>query len=151
MGPGPDPHTGATPAPCYPAGSGPDSHTWQSSAAVQEDLRTQRMEVTMAEEWDTAVQDTYSHSILSFPGSGSRKLLHQRIRSLPQWQLVASPVLKDISQLQDGFVRKKLQSLGQRSRLPNSHGAARRDLFAKSPCGTPEPVREAGTLQRSYR
>ncbi|XP_041252870.1 M-phase inducer phosphatase 2-like isoform X13 [Onychostruthus taczanowskii] len=35
--------------------------------------------------------------------------------------------------LQEGFVPKRLQRLGQRS-----HGAARRNLLAKSPCGTPE-------------
>lgn len=82
-----------------------------------------------------------------------------------QRQLEASPVLKDISQLQvrrdrvrqsepedeEGFVPKKLQRLGQRSRLPAGHGAARRDLLAKSPSGAPELlVREAGAIRRSH-
>ncbi|XP_074388622.1 uncharacterized protein LOC102074899 isoform X10 [Zonotrichia albicollis] len=84
------------------------------------------------------------------PAQEDRKLLHQRISSMPR-QLEASPVLKDISQLQvrrdrvrqsqpedeEGFVPKKLQRLGQRSRLPAGHDAARRDLLAKSPCGAP--------------
>ncbi|RMB92348.1 hypothetical protein DUI87_31222 [Hirundo rustica rustica] len=102
------------------AGLGPDSYTQQSPVAVKED----------------------------------RKLLRQRIHSLPQWQLEASPVLKDISQLQvrrdrvrrrqrepedeEGFVPKKLQRLGQRSRLLASHGVARRDPLAKSHCWAPE-------------
>ncbi|XP_077027579.1 M-phase inducer phosphatase 2-like [Agelaius phoeniceus] len=112
------------------AGSGPDSHTQQSPA--QEDFQK-----TIAE-FGRALKD--------------RKLLRQRISSLPQGQLEASPVLKDISQLQvrrdrvrqsepedeEGFVPKKLQRLGQRSRLPAGHGAARRDLLAKSPSGAPE-------------
>ncbi|XP_053788516.1 M-phase inducer phosphatase 2-like [Vidua chalybeata] len=117
------------------AGSGPDSHTWQSSRAVQEDFQK-----TIGES-GRALKD--------------RKLLHQRIRFLPQWQLEASPVLKDICQLQvrrhrvqrrqsepkdeEGFVPEKLQRLGERSRLPDGHGAARRDLFGKSPCDTSEP------------
>ncbi|XP_074388615.1 M-phase inducer phosphatase 2 isoform X3 [Zonotrichia albicollis] len=148
------------------AGSRPESHTQQSPA--QEDFQK-----TIAE-FGRALKD--------------RKLLHQRISSMPvsaagpcrvsgragarrmepgegtgpcstahpaavpqQRQLEASPVLKDISQLQvrrdrvrqsqpedeEGFVPKKLQRLGQRSRLPAGHDAARRDLLAKSPCGAP--------------
>ncbi|XP_057899754.1 M-phase inducer phosphatase 2-like [Melospiza georgiana] len=106
------------------AGSGPESHTQQSPA--QEDFQK-----TIAE-FGRALKD--------------RKLLHQRISSMPP-PLEASLVLKDISQLQvhrdrarqsqpeeeEGFVPKKLQRLGQRGRLP----AARRDLLAKSPCGAP--------------
>nr|XP_021389666.1 M-phase inducer phosphatase 2 [Lonchura striata domestica] len=41
--------------------------------------------------------------------------------------------------LQEGFVPKKLQKLGQKlQKLPAGHGTARRDLFAKRPGGTPE-------------
>ncbi|XP_005532288.1 PREDICTED: M-phase inducer phosphatase 2-like [Pseudopodoces humilis] len=80
--------------------------------------------------------------------------ISQRPAVPQQWQLEGSPVLKDITQLQErrdrgrrrqrdpgdeeGFVPKKLQRLGQRSRLPAGHGAARRDSLAKSPCGAPE-------------
>ncbi|XP_062369516.1 M-phase inducer phosphatase 2-like [Cinclus cinclus] len=92
------------------------------------------------------------------PNSGrrlkDRKLLGQRMHSLPQkCQLEARPVLKDISQLQvrrdrvqqrqtepedeGGFGPKKLQRPGQRDRLPAGHGAARRNLLAKSPSRTP--------------
>lgn len=116
----------------------------------------------MAEGWDTAVQDCF-HSILSFPGSCSRKLLRQGIHSLPvgaggcagscrvpgragtrrmelgegaglcstshplavpqQWQLEASPVLKDISQLQ---VRRDRVRLRQRE--PEDEVRGQRDL-----------------------
>lgn len=179
--------------------------------------------------WDTTARDTCSHSMLPFPGSCSRKLLRQRISSLPvsaagscrvsgrtgtrrmepgegaglcstahplavpqQCQLEASLVLKDTSQLQvrrdrvrqrqsepedevrgaatlggsergprgadavspplqEGFVPKKLQRLSQWSRLPAGHGAVRRDLLAKSPCGAPELlVREAGAIRRNH-
>ncbi|XP_037980440.1 M-phase inducer phosphatase 2-like [Motacilla alba alba] len=115
------------------AGSGPDSHTRQSPAAVQEDFQK-----TVAE-FGRAVKD--------------RKLFRPRISSL-SCQLEASPALQEISQLQvrrdrvrqcqsepedeEGFVPKKLQRLGQRSRLPAGHGAARRNLLAKSPRGAPE-------------
>ncbi|KAM4878539.1 uncharacterized protein FYW23_014872, partial [Sylvia borin] len=78
----------------------------------------------------------------------SRKLLRQKIHSLPQWQLEASPVLKDISPLQvrrdrvrwrhrepedeEGFVPKK------QSQLLAGHGAANRDRLAQSPCHASE-------------
>ncbi|XP_058682634.1 M-phase inducer phosphatase 2-like isoform X2 [Poecile atricapillus] len=63
------------------AGLGPASRTQQSPAAVEEDF-----------------QKTISESgrVLK-----DRKLLRQRIHSLPQWQLEGSPVLKDITQLQE--------------------------------------------------
>ncbi|XP_039555128.1 M-phase inducer phosphatase 2-like isoform X9 [Passer montanus] len=82
------------------------------------------------------------------PREGTRLCSTAHPLAIPQQcQLEASPVLQDISQLQvrrdrrrqrqsedeEGFVPRKLQRLGQRSR-----GAARRDLLAKSPCGTPE-------------
>lgn len=53
--------------------------------------------------------------------------------------------------LQEPFSPKKRQRLGQRSRLPASHGAARRDRLAKSPSWAPElPVREAGELTQGW-
>ncbi|XP_032942465.1 M-phase inducer phosphatase 2-like isoform X3 [Catharus ustulatus] len=113
----------------------PDPHAQQSSAAMQEDFQK------TIPEFGRALRD--------------RKLLRQGIHSLPQWQLeAASPVLKDILQLQvcrdrvrrrqrepedeEPFSPKKRQRLGQRSRLPASHGAARRDRLAKSPSWAPE-------------
>ncbi|XP_031953316.1 M-phase inducer phosphatase 2-like [Corvus moneduloides] len=78
-----------------------------------------------------------------------RKLLRQRMHSLPPWQRDGSRVLKDISQLQErrdrarrrrrepedeeGFVAKKLQRPGQWS-----HGTARREPLAKSPWAASE-------------
>ncbi|XP_031951416.1 M-phase inducer phosphatase 2-like isoform X2 [Corvus moneduloides] len=90
-----------------------------------------------------------------------RKLLRQRMHSLPPWQRDGSRVLKDISQLQErrdrarrrrrepedeaGFVAKKLRRPGQWS-----HGAARREPLAKSPWAASELlVREAGGLGRA--
>lgn len=57
--------------------------SYESPGEVLPTLRTWGTEVTMADERDTAVQDTCCHLILSFPGSYKRKLLRQRIHSLP--------------------------------------------------------------------
>ncbi|XP_014739317.1 PREDICTED: M-phase inducer phosphatase 2-like [Sturnus vulgaris] len=116
------------------AALGPDCHTQQNSTAAQENFQK------TIPQFGRALKD--------------RKFLRQGIHSLPQWQLEASPVLKDISQIQvrrdrvrrwqrepedeEDFGPKKLQRLGQRSRLPAGHGAARRDPLAKNPSRTLE-------------
>ncbi|XP_041320491.1 uncharacterized protein LOC121352021 isoform X5 [Pyrgilauda ruficollis] len=150
------------------AGSGQGSHTRQSLAAVQEDFQKTIAEFGRALKGKFPRQRIGSlpvsaggcagscrvsgraETVRMEPREGTRLCSTVHPLAIPQQcQLEASPVLQDISQLQvcrdivrqrqsepddeEGFVPKKLQRLGQRS-----HGAARRDLLAKSPCGTPE-------------
>ncbi|XP_048146900.1 M-phase inducer phosphatase 2-like isoform X2 [Corvus hawaiiensis] len=109
-----------------------------------------------------AAQENFQRTMPAFGKAlKERKLLRQRMHSLPPWQRDGSRVLKDISQLQErrdrarrrrrepedeaGFVAKKLRRPGQWS-----HGAARREPLAKSPWAASELlVREAGGLGRA--
>ncbi|XP_041879549.1 M-phase inducer phosphatase 2-like isoform X1 [Corvus kubaryi] len=109
-----------------------------------------------------AAQENFQRTMPAFGKAlKERKLLRQRMHSLPPWQRDGSCVLKDISQLQErrdrarrrrrepedeaGFVAKKLRRPGQWS-----HGAARREPLAKSPWAASELlVREAGGLGRA--
>uniref|UniRef100_A0A8D0G3L9 M-phase inducer phosphatase n=1 Tax=Strix occidentalis caurina TaxID=311401 RepID=A0A8D0G3L9_STROC len=94
-------------------------------------------------------QGTFSQSF-SFPASCSNKLLIRRIHSLPPRLLGTSPALKNISHSwefngrraseggsKEGFVFKKPQRPGQRSRLP-SDGAAGRAPFAHRTGSAPD-------------
>lgn len=104
-----------------------------------------------------ALEEVFKKAI---PESGrvlkDNKLLIRRIHSLPPRLLGASPVLKNISHSREfnghrdseqrgrrepedkeGFVFKKPQRPGQRSRLPAGDGAAGRDAFAQRPSSVP--------------
>ncbi|XP_027519652.1 M-phase inducer phosphatase 2-like isoform X2 [Corapipo altera] len=96
------------------------------------------------------------------------KLHLRRIRSLPPCLLESSTILKVVSHSgefnvcrgrvqrgrresedEEGFVPKKLPTLGQQSHLAAGHGAARRDALATRPCSTSSLLSDATMTQRT--
>ncbi|XP_027519653.1 M-phase inducer phosphatase 2-like isoform X3 [Corapipo altera] len=96
------------------------------------------------------------------------KLHLRRIRSLPPCLLESSTILKVVSHSgefnvcrgrvqrgrresedEEGFVPKKLPTLGQQSHLAAGHGAARRDALATRPCSTSSLLEEGLQHSRS--
>ncbi|XP_054059653.1 M-phase inducer phosphatase 2 isoform X2 [Rissa tridactyla] len=120
-----------------------------SDAGVGLDSPTQEDPAVLEEVFEKAILE--SGRVLK-----DNKLLMRRIHSLSPELLGASPVLKNISHSRDfnghraveqsgrrepedkeGFVFKKPQRPGQRSRLPAGDGAAGRDRFAQRPVSAP--------------
>ncbi|XP_064304839.1 M-phase inducer phosphatase 2 isoform X1 [Phalacrocorax carbo] len=132
------------------SGSSRDSVSSESSdAGVGLDSPTQEDPPVLEEAFDKAILE--SGRVLK-----DNKLLIRRIPSLPLQLLGASPVLRNISHSREfnscqaseqrgrrepedkeGFVFKKPQRPGQRSRLPAGDGAAGRDAFAQRPSSAP--------------
>lgn len=121
-----------------------------SDAGVGLDSPTQEDPAVLEEVFEKAIPE--SGRVLK-----DNKLLIRRIHSLPPRLLGASPVLKNISHSREfnghrdgeqrgrrepedkeGFVFKKPQRPGQRSRLPAGDGAAGRDAFAQRPSSVPD-------------
>lgn len=133
------------------SGSSRDSISSESSdAGVGLDSPTQEDPAVLEEVFEKAILE--SGRVLK-----DNKLLIRRIHSLPPRLLGASPVLKNISHSREfngpraskqrgqrepedkeGFVFKKPQRPGQRSRLPAGDGAAGRDAFAQRPSSAPD-------------
>ncbi|PKU46807.1 m-phase inducer phosphatase 2 [Limosa lapponica baueri] len=120
-----------------------------SDAGVGLDSPTQEDPAVLEEVFEKAILE--SGRVLQ-----DNKFLIRRIHSLSPELMGASPVLKNISHSRDfnghrageqrgrrepedkeGFVFKKPQRPGQRSRLPASNGAAGRDRFAQRPVSAP--------------
>ncbi|KAM6071804.1 LOW QUALITY PROTEIN: M-phase inducer phosphatase 2 [Theristicus caerulescens] len=130
-------------------GSSRDSVSSESSdAGVGLDSPTQ--------EDSAALEEVFEKAILESGRVKDSKLLIRRIRSLPPALLQDSPILRNISHSREfngrrareqrgrrepkdkeGFVFKKPQRPGQRSRLPAGDGAAGRDAFAQRPSSAP--------------